>query len=73
MKYKTRATRADEMPERLTAPEQQAKLSMHKVTTCDNVVVVSEQVAVTVNDVPADWPVRSAPALVCKLDPAMSK
>ena len=73
MKYKTRATRADEMPERLIAPEPQSKLSIHMVTIFDSVVVVSEQVTVTVNEVPADWPVRSAAALVCKLVPLMSK
>ena len=71
MKYKTRATRADEMPERLIAPEPQAKLSIHMVTACDVVVVESEHWIVSGIEVPAATLARDA--LVCKLVVLISK
>ena len=70
MKYKTRATRADEMPDKL-APEPQSKLSIHMVTACDVVVVPSVHWIVRVYKVPAATLARDA--LVAKANSLISK
>ena len=70
MKYKTRATRADEMPGKF-APEPQSKLSIHMVTACDVIVVASVHWIVRVYKVPAATLARDA--LVAKANSLISK